>query len=66
MPGMSGPQLAEAIAGRQPSPRILFMSGYSENATRRRGGIADDAGLLSKPFRKIDLAERLRETLDKG
>ena len=41
------------------------MSGYSENATRLRGDIAADAWLLSKPFRKIDLAERLRETLDK-
>jgi PAS domain S-box-containing protein len=65
MPRMSGPELAEAIAGRQPSPRVLFMSGYSENATRLRGAIAADAPLLSKPFRKIDLAERLRQTLDK-
>ena len=65
MPGMSGPELAEAIAGRRLSPRILFMSGYSENATRLRGDIAADAPLLSKPFRKIDLAERLRQTLDK-
>lgn len=65
MPGMSGPELAETIAGRVPSSRIIFMSGYSENATRLRGGIAADAWLLSKPFRKIDLAERLRETLDK-
>ena len=65
MPGMSGPELAEAIAGRRLSPSVLFMSGYSENATRLRGDIAADARLLSKPFRKIDLAERLRETLDK-
>ena len=65
MPGMSGPELAEAIAGRRLSPSVLFMSGYSENATRLRGDIAADARLLSKPFRKIDLAERLRQTLDK-
>jgi PAS domain S-box-containing protein len=65
MPGMSGPELAEVIAARRLSPRILFMSGYSENATRLRGDIAADARLLSKPFRKIDLAERLRQTLDK-
>jgi PAS domain S-box-containing protein len=65
MPGMSGPELARAIAGRHPSSRILFMSGYSEHATRLRGDIADDVRLLSKPFRKIDLAERLRETLSK-
>ena len=45
---------------------ILFMSGYSEHATRLRGGIAADAALLSKPFRKLDLAERLRDTLDKA
>jgi PAS domain S-box-containing protein len=65
MPGMSGPELAEAIAARRLSPRVLFMSGYSEHATRLRGNVAADAPLLSKPFRKIDLAERLRETLDK-
>jgi CheY-like chemotaxis protein len=65
MPGMSGPELAQAIAGRDPSSRILFMSGYSEHATRLRGDIADGVRLLSKPFRKIDLAERLRETLSK-
>ena len=65
MPGMSGPELAEAIAGRHSSPRVLFMSGYSEHATRRRGGLAADVRVLSKPFRKIDLAERLRETLGK-
>ena len=64
MPGMSGPELARAIAGRRPSPRMLFMSGYSENAVRLRGDVGADVRLLSKPFRKIDLAVRLRETLD--
>ena len=64
MPGMSGPELARAIAGRHPPTRILFMSGYSENAARLRGDLDANARLLSKPFRKIDLAERLREMLD--
>ncbi|MBV8393886.1 MAG: MASE4 domain-containing protein [Alphaproteobacteria bacterium] len=64
MPGIDGPQLAQSVAKRQCAPKLIFMSGYSENAAVHHGRIAADAVILSKPFRKIDLAKRLRETLD--
>jgi PAS domain S-box-containing protein len=64
MPGIAGPELAAAIAARWPAMRIVFMSGYSENAAISHGRVAAGARILSKPFRKIDLATCVREALD--
>jgi len=64
MPGIGGPELAARIAQRWPAMRVVFMSGYSENAALSHGRIAPGARLLSKPFRKIDIASRVREALD--
>jgi PAS domain S-box-containing protein len=64
MPGIGGPQLAEEIVHRWPTLKVLFMSGYSENAAIIHGLVAPGARVLSKPFRKIDLANRVREVLD--
>jgi PAS domain S-box-containing protein len=64
MPGIGGAQLAEEIARGWPAVRVLFMSGYSENAAVIHGRVAPGARVLSKPFRKIDLANRVREVLD--
>ncbi len=64
MPGVDGPQLARSAAERWPAMKVVFMSGYSENAAISHGLITADARLLSKPFRKIDLAKGLRDALD--
>jgi PAS domain S-box-containing protein len=64
MPGVGGLQLAKAAAGRSPAMKVVFMSGYSENAVILHGRLNPGAILLSKPFRKADLAKRIRETLD--
>jgi PAS domain S-box-containing protein len=64
MPGIGGPQLAAEIVRGWPAMKILFMSGYSENAAMIHGRVAPGAQILSKPFRKIDLASRMRELLD--
>jgi CheY-like chemotaxis protein len=66
MPGMDGSGLAKITAERWPGMKVLFMSGYSENAARNHERVAPDAHVLSKPFRKIDLAMRVREVLDGG
>jgi PAS domain S-box-containing protein len=66
MPGMDGPQAAALARQRRPEMKVVFMSGYSELAAVNHGRIAPDAEILSKPFRKVDLAQRLRETLDRG
>ena len=64
MPGLGGPELAAAIMRRGPAIKVVFMSGYSENAAINHGRVAAGARILSKPFRKLDLAQRVREVLD--
>jgi PAS domain S-box-containing protein len=62
MPGIGGPQLAEEIMHGWPAVKVLFMSGYSDSVIHSH--VAPGARVLSKPFRKIDLANRVREVLD--
>jgi two-component system, cell cycle sensor histidine kinase and response regulator CckA len=64
MPGkLNGPALAREVARRQPGIRILYMSGYAENAFGP-GGVQDTGGdLLAKPFTKGDLARKIRDIL---
>ncbi|TQV77838.1 PAS domain-containing hybrid sensor histidine kinase/response regulator [Denitrobaculum tricleocarpae] len=61
--GMNGRQLAEAVKERWPAMRVLYMSGYTENAIIHHGRLDRDAVLLQKPFRKKDLALKMREVL---
>jgi PAS domain S-box-containing protein len=66
MPVVDGPRLAGLAAELCPRMKVVFMSGYSEHAAVNHGHVAQDAHILSKPFRKADLARRLREVLDRG
>ena len=50
MPGISGRELADRISVIRPDIRILFMSGYTEQAVVHHGIVAEDAILLQKPF----------------
>ena len=61
---LSGKQLADEVNKRWPGMRILFMSGYTENAMLNHGHLAFGARLLGKPFRKADLARAVRRALD--
>jgi PAS domain S-box-containing protein len=62
MPGMSGLELAQKLAARQPTLRVIVMSGFTEESLRLRdAGIA--AVLLPKPFRPADLQQLVAETL---
>ncbi|MCH8036395.1 MAG: response regulator, partial [Proteobacteria bacterium] len=63
--GKSGPDFAEEATRRWPGLRVLFMSGYPAEALARQGRLAEDIPLLSKPFRKVELAHRVREELDR-
>ncbi len=64
MPGMSGRQLAESLQKRCPGLKVLFMSGYTDDAVVRHGVTAAAAAYLHKPFPPLDLARKVREVLD--
>ena len=55
---------ADEVATMSPSIRVLFMSGYSEDAISTFGILNQGVTLLSKPFRKVDLAAAVRRVLD--
>jgi two-component system cell cycle sensor histidine kinase/response regulator CckA len=63
MPDVSGQALAERIAAVSPSTRILFMSGYSDEAVYHNGVIRADAAFIEKPFSSRALTRKVRETL---
>ncbi|MDZ7671169.1 MAG: PAS domain S-box protein [Gammaproteobacteria bacterium] len=62
--GMNGRQLAEAVAAVRPEVRVLFTSGYTENAIIHHGRLDPGVNLLAKPYRREELARRVREILD--
>ncbi len=61
--GLSGRDLARRAQGRLPHLRILYMSGYSEDAARHHGRIDADVRLLQKPFGIQELREALHAVL---
>jgi PAS domain S-box-containing protein len=64
MPDVNGRVLAERLGALSPSMRILFMSGYSDEAVHRHGLLGDSAAFLEKPFTERTLAAKVREVLD--
>jgi DNA-binding NtrC family response regulator len=66
MPGVSGRALAERIGAVSPSTRILFMSGYSDEAVFHNGIIRADADFIEKPFSSRALARKVRDTLSRS
>jgi signal transduction histidine kinase/CHASE3 domain sensor protein/ActR/RegA family two-component response regulator len=61
--GMSGPQLAEAVAKRRPGVPVLFTSGYTDNAIVHHGKLDAGVLLLTKPYRRSQLADMIRLAL---
>ena len=64
MPGLSGRALAEQLAELAPGLRVLFMSGYSDEAVHRHGVLGHSAAFLEKPFTERTLTRKVREVLD--
>jgi len=64
MPVMNGRELAQRMSGLSPKTRILFMSGYTENAIWRNGIIQNSAHFLQKPFTLDALSRKVREVLE--
>jgi PAS domain S-box-containing protein len=64
MPGtMNGRQLVEEALKRKPSLKVLYTSGYTENAIVHHGRLDSGVLLLAKPYRKSELARMLRLAL---
>ncbi|MEW6322936.1 MAG: PAS domain S-box protein [Acidobacteriota bacterium] len=64
MPRMRGPELAERVTRLQPRAKVLYVSGYAENAIVLHGELKAGARFLSKPFDVATLTGKVREALD--
>jgi PAS domain S-box-containing protein len=66
MPGLSGRRLASHLAVLHPNMRVLFMSGYADDAIVRHGVLEAGMPFLQKPFTPMMLARKVREVLDQA
>jgi PAS domain S-box-containing protein len=65
MPRMSGREMVDRVRAIRPDMRVLYMSGYTEDAIVRHGVRDASAVLLGKPFAPADLLAKIREVLDR-
>ncbi len=63
--GMTGPQLAEQAVALRPGLRVLYTSGYTENAILRRHGFDTDIPLVTKPYRQSELIGKIEWVLSR-
>ncbi|HEX7284194.1 MAG TPA: MASE1 domain-containing protein [Vicinamibacterales bacterium] len=61
---MSGPAVAEALRALRPSIRVLYMSGYMDEAIVKTGVLDEGKPFLQKPFTPMQLSRKIREVLD--
>jgi CheY-like chemotaxis protein len=66
MPGMGGPQVAEALERQRPAMKVLFLSGYTENAIAQRGTLGAELPFLQKPFTIEVLLRKVRQVLEQS
>ena len=64
MPDISGPAVAGKLQAQRPEARVLYMSGYTDDAMVKYGVIAGRMPFLQKPFSPAALAAKVREALD--
>jgi PAS domain S-box-containing protein len=65
MPEMSGRELADRLSPLRPEMKVLFMSGYTDDAIVHQGVLDEDQNFIQKPFTPNALAQKVREVLDK-
>ncbi len=64
--GVNGAQLARRAQEQYPDLKVLYTSGYTDNAVVHRGVLDEGAEMIGKPFRKAALARKIRGILDRG
>ena len=65
MPGMSGSELAKRLMSLYPKMKVLYMSGYTDNAIVHHGVLEKGVNYIQKPFTMDGLTRKVREVLDK-
>jgi PAS domain S-box-containing protein len=64
MPGMSGPEVANAVSAMRPGTEVLYISGYTDSAIGHHGVLEPGIAFLQKPFSADDLTRKVRGVLD--
>ena len=64
MPGMSGPALSKEVLATRPDTRVLFISGYTDDAMLRLGLLQPNQAFLQKPFGPKTFIRKVREMLE--
>ncbi len=62
--GLNGHDLAKSIIRQYPRVKVLYTSGYNESIFTQTGALESGLSLLEKPYRKADLAHKIRALLD--
>jgi len=64
LPGLNGRQVADAARITRPALKVLFMTGYAENAAVSNGFLEPDMQMITKPFAMETLARRVTDMID--
>ena len=64
LPGLSGPELARRLLASRPQTRVLYISGYPDDAMSSQGILETGSSFLQKPFTPDTLVRKVREVLD--
>ena len=64
MPNMNGPEMVELLVPIMPQSKVLYMSGYTDNAVLTTEVLEPGMNFLQKPFSLDSLAEKVRSVLD--
>ncbi len=65
MPRLGGRELAMRLQQQRPDLKVLFMSGYAENALAHHGELPQGLNFIQKPYHAAELAKKVREVLDR-
>jgi CheY-like chemotaxis protein len=63
LPGMNGRELADQVRLTRPDLKVLFMTGYAEEAAIAKGFLKSGMDLITKPFELTDLSRRVRDMM---